>query len=496
MLNMGRLSKDKSKLTLVELPPTLFGVLNGEPGYDVYTKFRLPPRALPTLASILKEDKWKDVQMIHPQYHGKNNRLTTENWKRIMQSDILLLSSITRTTPQTITLADRYKETSPNGIVIAGGMDASYRAEDWLRHVDIVVKGEAEETLPELINQLTSEPKNLENINGIAFNSGRDVVETSKRSLMSESKFQSMPPPYYDQETASGASIGTIEEQRGCPLGCDFCAVTSTYGKIVRFRSDKQVVEAIRQLHELKMDGCVFFNGDNLAINPRKAISMLEALVDSKIPYGSITVQVSASAASNDKLLEAMRKARIRNVCVGFESINQDALDNMNKPFSAKQNDEAARKFRDYGFWIHAMMITGTDADNPETLKENLEWAKKHADSLQFFIKTPLPGTPFWNQIENEGRFLTKDFSLYDAQHCVVQPAHFTPYELQKAVFDAYRDFYSLKSSLRRFARTNRKVSTAEIMLYTAFGGLNNVINNPQSKQYLEFLKARSNHKT
>ena len=170
------------------------------------------------------------------------------------------------------------------------------------------------------------------------------------------------------------------------------------------------------------MGKTVFLTGDNLAGNPKKAINMLETIIESNVYQNPRTVQISVSAAKNPKLLKAMGKVGINNLCVGFESITDGGLNDLGKPFSAKQNTEAAKTFRDYGFWVHAMMMVGTDNDTLETVKETVEWAKEYADSVQFFIPVPFKGTRFYDKLEREGRILTRDLSLYDAQHCVIQP--------------------------------------------------------------------------
>ena len=56
----------QSAITLVELPPTQFGRLDGEPSHDVYSQFRLPARALHVLEGVLRADGWQNVQSIIP----------------------------------------------------------------------------------------------------------------------------------------------------------------------------------------------------------------------------------------------------------------------------------------------------------------------------------------------------------------------------------------------------------------------------------------------
>ena len=119
---MRKLSKS-SQTTLVELPATQFGVFNGDLAFDEFSQFtkRLPARALPTLEGALRENKWLDVQSIYPMHHGKKGKLTPANLERIFSSDVLLVSSITRTALQSFELVKLYKEKKPEGIVIAGG---------------------------------------------------------------------------------------------------------------------------------------------------------------------------------------------------------------------------------------------------------------------------------------------------------------------------------------------------------------------------------------
>jgi len=91
---MNKISK-MSKVTLLELPPTLHGNFGGNSSYDIYSKFSLPPRALPTLASVLRKDGWKNVRMAS-NYHK-------DMYRSIFEADVLAISAMTRTAPQSMT---------------------------------------------------------------------------------------------------------------------------------------------------------------------------------------------------------------------------------------------------------------------------------------------------------------------------------------------------------------------------------------------------------
>lgn len=474
-------------ITLVELPPTQFGKLNGTPSRDVYSLFKLPARALHVLEGILRAEGYKDVEVINPIYHGNNRKLTEENFKRIFKSEILGISTITRTSLQSLELAREYKKRHPKGLVIVGGSDSKFRAEEYLNNgADIVVMGEGEKTLQELSQR---QFKDFNEIKGIAYKRKNELVINQERALLSSEELSGLPHPIYDNQTGRGVSSAVIETTRGCPHNCFFCSVTSNYGRRYRLKSIDYVLEEIRRVR--KIGRSLFLTDDNFTGDQTRAIRILEAIKVEKLSR-RLSAQVTVMTAKNFQLLKALKDAGVSILYVGFESISDVSLKDVNKSSNAEMNREAAKIFRNFGFWIHGMLIPGIDSDTPESLKEMLSWAKKNLDSVQFLPLTPLPGTPYWDQIEEEKRFLTKDFSLYDVQHVVVRPKNFTPYQLQKMVYNMYEDFYSVKESLKRLSRSPRKIISTTITAYTSFGGIKKVLYDKQSLSYLEFLKSVS----
>jgi len=480
---MKRISKKDSKITLVELPPTLYGELGGDTGHDVYTQFGLPPRATPYLAGVLERDGWENVRQYH-QYSSEDIRGGIEG------SDVLCISAITRTAPQSMELAKRYREAYPEAVLIAGGMDASYRIEEWLDCVDVIVKGEGERTFSQLMSRLAKGDE-LDGLAGIAFkdSSGSPIV-TSPQEIMGTEELSRLPLPIYDSDTLNGINIYVIENERGCPHECNYCLVHDAYGNKVRHKSPERVINEIRHRRRQLGGMQYFLSGDNTAANPAESRKVLDTIHENGLYRDNNTAQVSVAAAWNPLLLQSMRNAGIRSLCVGFESRNDASLNEIGKPFNARQNDEAAKIFHDWGFWVHGMMMLGSDSDTPEVARETSEWANENLDSLQLFIPTPFKGTPFWDRMASEGRIITNDLSLYDAQHCIIRPMNFTPYELQKTVFDIYDSFYSNRQTFRRLFRTPVPKFTMGFWAWTKFlNGLKGITSNPQTLDHIKFLK-------
>ena len=97
------------------------------------------------------------------------------------------------------------------------------------------------------------------------------------------------------------------------------------------------------------------------------------------------------------------------------------------------------------------MFVLGSDADDAASIQMTVDFAiENEIDTVQFLMLTPCPGTAFWERMTLQGQVLTRDWSLYDGHHCVIQPAKMTPYELQWAAHRAMVRFYSSRRAIRQ----------------------------------------------
>lgn len=487
---MKKLTK-QSRVRLVESPAYQFGILNGDLSRDIYTRlFRMPSRALHVLEGILRPDFWENVRSLNPFYNGKNGKFTEDNFGEIYNSDAVLCSCITRTFLPTMELVGEYKLRRPDGIAILGGPHVTVCPEEALeRGADIVVLKEGERTFQELMTRLTEDPESLDDIDGIAFKKGSGIQINKPRKLLTPEELSQLPHPYYAPEFRKNGflSLSVIETARGCPHNCDFCGVTQMYGGKYRGKSDEYVLEELRRIRGY--GNVNFITDDNHPANHKRTINLHEKIIDSGLQK-TTTIQVDVKAAENPELLKVLRKSGVNALCVGIESFNDETLRALGKPFSAKQNLEAIKTFKDAGFWVHGMFMIGGKGDTPETLRESSYLINRILDSVQFFAEIPLPGTRFTKRMEQEGRILTKDYSLYDGLHVIVRPDNFTPYELQRTLVEMHESFYSFWNNVRRFSNSQKKKTSAVIGAYTSFfGGFREVLHDPQSRKHLEFLK-------
>jgi anaerobic magnesium-protoporphyrin IX monomethyl ester cyclase len=481
---------NQPRITLVELPPTSFGKLGNPRVNDVYTKFHLPARANPLLYAILLQNGYNDVQSIDPNLN-KKGKLTNENLERIVKSDYLLLSSISRTIVQTEELAIFFKKANPKGIVIAGGPHVTFTPEESLEWADIVVRHEGDKTLVELLERLENK-KSYEDVKGISYKLDGKVVNNESRELLTPEELSALPAPNYSMYPKK--TTGVVNTSRGCPYACDFCSVTQFYGNRYRRKSNSKILEELNILRGHVPD--VFFTDDNFAANKPMTKELLREMIKikNKLSY-SCQLSINSAFMSADtneideEFIKLLKEANFFSVYLGVESINQKTLESYNKPATAERNKFAVKAFRDAGLWCHGMMMIGGDGDTSESLDEELLWSRENLDSVQFFAPIPFPKTPFSEEMEKQERILTKDYCLYDGIHVLIKPKNFSPYELQQKLFEMHRKFYAIRGQ-RSLIRKSPHPWYKKIINVYAQKILRDIEHEPQTMIYLDKLKA------
>jgi anaerobic magnesium-protoporphyrin IX monomethyl ester cyclase len=145
----------------------------------------------------------------------------------------------------------------------------------------------------------------------------------------------------------------------------------------------------------------------------------------------------------NEDMVKRMAETGAFQIFLGLESHNENTLDDYGKNVGNKEQEQAIELLNKYGINIHGSFIIGDITETKDMAMQTAKWVQKiNPRVAQFSILTPYPGTALYNDVEREGRFLHKNWALYDALHSTVKTDGMAPGEIQKMLIKAFRMAY------------------------------------------------------
>ncbi len=446
--------KKNLAVTLIELPSTVNGTLDGKLAKDIYSLLSYPARGVPLLLAEMKQAGFADTVAINPQYNRKSpGHLDDADWRRLMASDVIGISAITRTAPQSFELARRVKERNPRIKIVFGGPHPTALPHESLQYGDIVVMHEGDYTMPEVATRLAENLENpdLEGVLGIAYKTSDGEVRTNRgRTFLTSEQLSALPFPEYTANEIRGITHNVVNTSRGCPFECEYCSVIDNFGREFRFIDDNAAVELIKYTIGVKHRP-IFFGDDIFNANRGRVKRILSRILSEGINMPRWFAQCRVESACDPEMLKLMARAGCSYVFIGLESISDETLKLYHKHATLEKNRIAIEAFHDVGIRVHGMFVLGSDADTTETIRDTFKFAKQmNLDSAQFFALTAVPGPPMTARYEKEGKVIAPgQWHLFDAQHAVVRPKKMSAYELQMETIKASLDFYSYREAVR-----------------------------------------------
>jgi radical SAM superfamily enzyme YgiQ (UPF0313 family) len=441
-------------VTLIELPSTVDGTLDGKLAKDIYSLLNYPARGVPLLMAEMKREGFADTVAINPKYNRKTGgHLDGSDWARLMSSDVVGISAITRTAPQSFELARKIKAANPNIKVIFGGPHPTALPGESLESGDIVITHEGDFTLPEVARRLRDdfETPALDDVLGVAYKTRDGEVKINKdRPFLTSEQLSSLPFPEYTALEIKYITHNVVNTSRGCPFECEYCSVIDNFGRQFRFTDDDYTIELIKYTIGVKRRP-IFFGDDIFNANRGRVKRILSRILEEGIRMPTWFAQVRVESACDPEMLKLMARTGCSYVFIGLESINDETLKLYHKHSTLEKNRAAIEAFHDVGIRVHGMFVLGSDADTPSTIDDTFVFAKEmNIDSAQFFALTAVPGPPMTARYEKEGKVIAQGkWHLYDAQHAVVKPQKMSAYELQVGTIKASLDFYSYREAFR-----------------------------------------------
>ena len=441
----------------------------------IYSRVCIPRLGSVLLATIMRA-KGYDVRVYIEDIHDVDMH-------EVLSADLVAISAITSTAPQSYRLADRVREVG--GIAVMGGTHVSFLPEEGLEHADFLVRGEGEFPFQELVDAI-QRGDGYEKIENLSYKVDGRVVNNPERPKIPNLDVNPIPDYHLIAGWKPGGVI-SVATSRGCPFSCTFCSVPGMYGHAFRTHSVERVLEEL-QLHKGNM--YTFFADDIFTANKKRAKDILRGMIDRGLTpeWGA---QVRTETVDDPELLQLMRDSSCFNVYVGFESINPRTLKLFQKKQDLGKIERSIARIHEHKIRIHGMFVVGSDEDDVETVDATAEFALKHdIDSIQFMIMTPIPGSPDWdhNFAKGDRYVFNKNWQFYDGHHVVHHPRKMSPYELQVGAIGAMEKFYSWRGIAQRFLKGDMAYATIR---YWGKKMLREWWKDEENRQHVAWLKAQ-----
>jgi radical SAM superfamily enzyme YgiQ (UPF0313 family) len=263
---------------------------------------------------------------------------------------------------------------------------------------DFVIRGEGEIAVPLLIDALKNGKSGV-------------IITAEGRADLAAS-----PPPRYDLLEIHLYLNMSLQFSRGCPFHCEFCDITYMFGRSVRTKTPREILNELQVLYDLGWRRGVFFVDDNLIGHQLKAKTMLKELIAWQEERGhpfDLFTQASVNLAADDELLDLMVRAGFFKVFLGIESTDRESLEVARKHQNTKLDLAAAcEKINRAGMTIIAGCIIGFDNEKPGADQRLIDFARRTQIPEMFVTLLQAgPGTDLWTRLEKEGRLIQHEFS-------------------------------------------------------------------------------------
>lgn len=342
---------------------------------------------------------------------------------------------------------------------IMGGPHASACPDEAGRHFDSVVIGECDALWPAIVEDAAA---------------GR--LQPRYRGELADLEQRGAGRAKQDLRPVNGTyDVSAIQTSRGCPVGCEYCSVTTFNGAPIRRRNIGEIVD---EWNRTPKPFCFVVDDNFFGVGPRHA-EWAKELLRAIIRHGKRRMWFSQTTINMGEDAEGLKlayRAGCRGMLIGFETFNAETLKEYHKGINRNnlsRYQELVNGFHQAGISVFGGFIIGADTDTPETVAETaLAAVRLGVDIIQITNLTPLPGTKMFDRYKAEGRLFAEDYPAdwerYTFTETVYRPKNMTSRELDEAIYElrhaAAKQNWVLKRALRSLVRT-RSLTTALFVL-------------------------------
>jgi radical SAM superfamily enzyme YgiQ (UPF0313 family) len=296
----------------------------------------IPPYGLLYLAAVLEEQGYT-VEVRDYQTYNCEDSWEYPNFLDFLKGSSSIIGATTYSfnLPFLVKAFTELKRQYPEKKIVLGGIGATGVHTGIMENfpcIDVIVRGEGEKTLPELITAL-DDNRPLTTIPGITYRENNTVVATPPQPRITD--LDELPHPAFHKIDFSQYLVPNIMYSRGCPFDCSFCDIAPYWDRKNTRKSLSHFLEEIKILREEYNQKRIAIVDDTFVLNKKRVAEFCEALKKEHIDiewgcYGRVDLM-------DESMIGDMVKAGCKKVYYGVESGNNDVLKTMKKGFTIEQ---------------------------------------------------------------------------------------------------------------------------------------------------------------
>ncbi len=376
---------------------------------------------------------WEPLQLIHLSRALRGSgidveildgRLLTEEdrderIKQRLTEDVLCFGITALTCFQlqdALRVAKYVKELNPKLLIVLGGWHATVFFEETIKEeaVDIVVRGQGEETFSELVGRLRT-GDDLRGTKGISWKKDGIIMHEAQRALVPPDDFPPLMPSDFEKLDLQNYQLNNLfyyMSSVGCPYACRYCNVSSACSGRWIPLSSQRVIRELEALHERFHFREVVFWDNVFFTDKKRVVDICESLIVRGTPFlWSAHARINEVIRWDEQFLRTLKESGCKAVFIGAESGSQRILDMIDKKIKANDIIPSFRKLREHGIDIAVNWMVGFPGERYGDIKRTMACIREglrlyDGDLARFRIClyrfVPFPHTPIFGDLRKE----------------------------------------------------------------------------------------------
>jgi radical SAM superfamily enzyme YgiQ (UPF0313 family) len=358
---------------------------------------------------------------------------------RQARADIIGISALfTPFYREALRVAALAKAVDPACPVVMGGAHVNACPEQVLAdpHVDFVVLGEGERTLPALVSALgDNRPAALSALCGVGYKARGKLYLPDHGDLIED--IDALPLPARDlidpaRYTLGGKRVTMLITSRGCPYHCTFCSIFLTAGRQFRTRSVPSIIAEMQLCRERFGTQIFDIEDDNFSFDQKRAVAILAAIREEFGDQGVELLAMNGISAANvsESLVEAMQHTGFRALNLALVTSDAQRQRANRRPGSTPHFDRVVQKGAEVGLEMVNYLILGLPDSSLEEMLASIVHLMERPVLIGPSVFYATPGTASYRQCLERGLLTSPELALQRSTCFPVETPSFTRCDL------------------------------------------------------------------